>query len=126
MQVIVSGRHLKVRQSIKEEIVAAMQQLDNLSLKINRSEVTVTFAHKKMHVEILMRGKKLDIEAQHESDGVLKSFWLAYEKIQSQLTRHTQKLQDHKGIHIAELDLMAQEQMAKPSEYYFDVEDVAV
>ena len=126
MQVIVSGRHLKVRQSIKEEIVAAMQQLDNLSLKINRSEVTVTFAHKKMHVEILMRGKKLDIEAQHESDGVLKSFWLAYEKIQSQLTRHTQKLQDHKGIHIAELDLMAQEQMAQPSEYYFDVEDIAV
>ena len=126
MQVIVSGRHLKVRQSNKEEIVASMQQLDNLSLKINKAEVTITYAHKKMHVEILMRGKKLNIEAQHESDELLKSYWLAYEKIQSQLKRHAQKLKDHKGIHIAELDIMAQEQMAKPSEYYYDVDDIAV
>lgn len=126
MQVIVSGRHLKVRQAIKEEIVASMQQLDKLSLKITRAEVTVTYAHKKMHVEILMRGKKLEIESQHESEELLKSYWLAYEKMQSQLKRHSEKLKAHKGIHIAELDLMAQAQNAMPAEYYYDVDDVAV
>jgi ribosomal subunit interface protein len=105
MEIIVASRHFKVRKELKKEIVGEIEKLDRSVNKLNTAEVVLNSVHNKIHVEIIIRGKNLNLKAESETDDSMKSFFLAYKKMRHQLDRRRTKVKNHRAMHIADLEI---------------------
>lgn len=110
MQVIISSRHFKVFNFIKKDIAHSLEKFDRYGWKLNKAEVVLNQAHNKFHVEILISGKGIRLEAKAE-EGVLSAAYVrAYDKAWRQMTKLIGKRKRHQSLHLAELEIMAMEE----------------
>ena len=110
MQVIISSRHFKVFKFIKNDIVHSMEKFDRYEWKINKAEVVLNQVHNKFHVEILISGKGIRLEAKAEEDALSLAFIKAYDKAWRQMTKVIGKRKRHQSLHLAQLEIMAMEE----------------
>ncbi len=109
MQTIISSRHFKLYQEVKSEIIAALEDFNITNWKLNKVEVVLNRTHKKFHVEILISGKEIHLESKFESADLLGAFYKAHKRSMKQLKRIIEKRNNHKAIHLADLDILAEE-----------------
>ena len=105
MEIIVASRHFKIRKELKKEIIDEVSKFDKSMGKLNTAEVVLNSVHNKIHVEIILRGKSLNLKSEAETDDSMKSFYLAYKKMRHQLDRHRTKVKNHRATHIAHIEL---------------------
>lgn len=110
MQVIISSRHFKVFNFIKSEIVNSLEKFDRSGWKLNKAEVVLNQVHNKFHVEILISGKGIRLEAKAEEGTLSAAYMRAYDKAWRQMTKLIGKRKRHQSMHLAQLEIMAMEE----------------
>ena len=93
--VSVSGRHLDLTDAMRdyaqEKLLAAIEDRH----KISRAEVILTQEKTRSKAEIIVHGKKLNVEAESESYDMYESIDKTVSKIERQINRYFDKKQDH-------------------------------
>lgn len=110
MQTIISSRHFKVFKSMKYDIANSMAKFENRAWNINKAEIVLNKVHNMFHVEILMKGKGIYLEAKAEEDVLSKAYIIAYDKAWRQMTKLMSKRKEHRAVHLAHLEIMAMEE----------------
>ena len=59
-----------------------------------------------IHAEIIVRGKHINYKSEAETDDIHASFNLAYKKMKAQLSKEREKRKQHRGIHLADLEIL--------------------
>lgn len=110
MQVIISSRHFKVFKFMKQDIVHSMEKFESRGWNINKAEIVLNKVHNKFHVEILIKGKGVYLEAKAEEDVLSSAYIKAYDKAWRQMSKLMSKRKNHRAIHLAQLEIMAMEE----------------
>lgn len=97
MQIKVSSRHGTVRPEAREHITTKAEKLLTFFERVTEIEVTVDFEQDKASVEILVDTEhKHDFVAVAAGDDVSATFDAAYQKMEQQIRKYKEKLQDHR------------------------------
>ena len=97
MQVKVSSRHGTVRPEAHEHITTKAEKLLTYFERVTEIEVTVDFENDKAKVEILVDAEhKHDFVANAEGAEVTVVFDAALNKMEQQIRKYKEKLQDHR------------------------------
>lgn len=99
MDVIITGRHMGVKDDLKAYINEKMLALAHDYAKIDKITVTVSAEHDTCVVEGHLHGKKLSIDAKVENSDVRTAFDKVYHKLASQLHKYLSKVHDHHHRH---------------------------
>ena len=99
MEIVISGRHCSVEPVVKEYITAKLNDvLDHKNLKITSAKVVVDLEKKtRFLVEVIVKMKGFEAEATEETYDLNQSIDGAIAKVDTQIRKHIDKKQDHKG-----------------------------
>ncbi|MFT4555596.1 MAG: putative sigma-54 modulation protein [Planctomycetaceae bacterium] len=97
MDVNVSSRHGTIRPEAREHITTKVEKLLTYFERVTEINVTVNFEHEKAAVEILVDTEhKHDFVATAEGDEVSSTFDAALHKMEQQIRKYKEKLQNHR------------------------------
>ena len=98
MQVAVTCKHGTISPDVQEHLSSKAEKLLNLFERVTAINVTVTFDKTRCKVEILVDAEhKHDFVAHDEGDHVLATFDSALHKMEQQIRKYKEKVQDHRG-----------------------------
>ncbi|MEI6421193.1 MAG: ribosome-associated translation inhibitor RaiA [Lentisphaerota bacterium] len=95
MEIIVSGRHLSVTESVKNYAKEKLEAILSPYHKIGNVRVVLDIQKTRCRAEVIVHGKNLDVEADAESYDMHESIDAAVTKIDHQVSKHFDKIQDH-------------------------------
>jgi putative sigma-54 modulation protein len=95
MEIIVSGRHLSVTDEIKTYAQAKLEAILGEYSKIGNVRVVLDVQKSRCKAEIIVHGKNINIEADAESYEMRESIDAAVAKIDHQISKFFDKIQDH-------------------------------
>ena len=121
MQVIISSRHFKAFKFIKNDITSSLEKFDRYEWKVNKAEVVLNQVHNKFHVEILISGKGIWLEAKAEEGALSTAYIKAYDKAWRQMTKLIGKRKRHHTMDLAQLEIMAMEEDSYNDEFEFEM-----
>ena len=97
MEIDISGRHFHVLEPLKETIHGKIEKLEKYDGKLETAHVILE-VQKFFHItEITLIGKNLRFVAKESSTDMYAAFDKAYENMKLQLSRHHDKIKDHKA-----------------------------
>lgn len=96
----VTGRHVVVTDAMKDYAIEKVSKIEKFSDRIIDVVVTMDVQKHEQRVDIVLKVNHLKIKSQAVSDNMYTAIDLAVHKLQTQLLRYKDKLQDHhaKGI----------------------------
>ena len=103
MDIIVSARHSNLSDAMKSEAEGRVAQLTQCYNKLTRAEVVMDVKNRN-HVEIILHGKGIHLDAKAEGDNLYESISVAVERLEKQLEKKVAKIRDHSGKHLGELE----------------------
>ncbi|QSH40031.1 ribosome-associated translation inhibitor RaiA [Lentisphaerota bacterium ZTH] len=96
MQIIISGRHFNVTDEMKAQINERLTGiLEHKSLKISTVRVILDQEGSRSLAEVIVNIKNHDIEAKAESYDMNESVETVIDKIEIQVRKYLDKMQDH-------------------------------
>lgn len=97
MQVSVTCRHGSITDDVREHITRKSEKLLNFFERVFAIEVTVEFSKDRIRVEILVDAEhRHSLVAQDEGEDVPSTFDRAYQKMEQQIKKYKEKIQDHR------------------------------
>lgn len=93
--IIISGRHFDVTDELKSYIHQKMERIASEYHKLTTARIVMTVEKSRQHVEIQLEGKHLDIHAEAETHDMYASLDEAFDRIEVQLRKHLDRMQDH-------------------------------
>lgn len=97
MQVAIAARHGELRSDLQSVIEEKAQKLLTYFERLSSIEVTIDFSGGRVKAEILVDAEHHDNFVSHEDgEDVLACFHAALHKMEQQLRRYKEKLQDHR------------------------------
>ena len=97
MEIKVNSRHGSVRPEVEEHIREKSEKILTYFDRLTQIEVVVDFEHDKARVEILVDTEhRHDFVASDENDEVAVAFDSALHKIEQQVRRYKDKVQNHR------------------------------
>ena len=98
MQIIISGRHVELTDSLREHIEERMSRLARFDERVSRIEVTVSEERKRCRVEAnVSRGKRPPAHAGAEAADFRSAVDRVQEKLTRQLKSKREKIRDRKA-----------------------------
>lgn len=98
MQVAVTCKHGTISPDTQEYLRSKSEKLLNFFERVTAINVTVAFDKTRCKVEILVDAEhKHDFVAHDEGDQVLPTFDSALHKMEQQIRKYKEKVQDHRG-----------------------------
>lgn len=98
MQIVISARHGNLPDETQQFIREKAEKLLRLFERLTRIEVTVDLQNPKAVVELLVSAEhKHDFVATETAETVHAAFDLVLPKMEQQLRRYKQKVQEHRG-----------------------------
>lgn len=98
MQVKVTSRHGTVRQDAHDHIVSKAEKLLTYFERVTQITVTVDFQHEAARVEVLVDAEhRHDFVAADEHAEVTAAFDSALHKVEQQIRKYKEKVQNHRG-----------------------------
>ncbi len=95
MEIIVSGRHLSVTDAIKAYAQEKLEAVLEGYHKISSARVVLDVQKSRCKAEIIVHGKNINVEADEESYDMYESIDKAIIKIDHQISKYFDKIQDH-------------------------------
>ncbi|MFA6290330.1 MAG: ribosome-associated translation inhibitor RaiA [Victivallales bacterium] len=95
MEIIVSGRHLSVTEAGKNYAREKLEAILSPYHKIGNVRIVLDVQKTRCKAEVIVHGKNLDVEADAESYDMLESIDAAIAKIDHQVSKYFDKIQDH-------------------------------
>lgn len=97
MQIAITCRHGKIKDDVRDSITEKSQKLLTLFERVTAIQVTVDFEKERALVEILVDAEhKHNFVAQATEDQVMTAFDQALHKMEQQIRRYKEKIQDHR------------------------------
>ena len=96
MDVIISGRHLEIDGSIRTYVQEKLTKIESEFPKLITARVVVDSERNWRVVEIELHGKHLTLVAKAKSPDVFVSIDDAVKKLEKQLRKHLERLQEHR------------------------------
>lgn len=96
MQVHITGRHVEITDAIRDHIYAKVERcLSGLS-RIHEVQVVLELQKRTHTAEVIVKGKDhIHVEAEEKSENMYTSIDQAVEKVERQLRKLREKVQDH-------------------------------
>jgi len=95
MEIIVSGRHLSVTEAVKNYAKEKLETILGQHHKIGNVRIVLDVQKSRCKAEVIVHGKNLDMEADAESYDMIESIDAAVAKIDHQVSKYFEKIQDH-------------------------------
>jgi putative sigma-54 modulation protein len=95
MEIIVSGRHLSVTEAVKNYAKEKLEAILSPYHKIGNVKIVLDVQKTRCKAEVIVHGKNLDVEADAESYDMHESIDAAVLKVEHQISKHFDKIQDH-------------------------------
>ncbi|MCP3965576.1 MAG: ribosome-associated translation inhibitor RaiA [Lentisphaerae bacterium] len=117
MQIIISGRHFNVTDEMKAQINERLTAiLEHKSLKITTVRVILAQEGSRFLAEVIVNIKSHDIEAKAESYDMNESVETIIDKIEIQVRKYLDKMQDHHREHVEKGFVVSEELEASEEE----------
>jgi len=97
MEVIVSARHFELGDELRSYAEAKVTELAREHPKLTTARVVLEFQRNWHLSEIHLNGKHLDLIASARTDDMYTSIDATAEKLERQLRKHFDKIQDHRA-----------------------------
>lgn len=98
MQVAVTCKHGTISPDVQDYLRTKAEKLLNFFERVTAISVTVTFDKSRCRVEILVDAEhKHDFVAHDEGDNVTATFDIVLHKMEQQIRKYKEKVQDHRG-----------------------------
>ncbi len=105
MEINITGRHFDVSDSLKTYITDQLNAIISGYRKLNNVHMVLEQQKGRAKAEIIVHGKNINYEADAETFDMYKSIDEAIAKIDKQLAKHFEKVQDHdKGAKDSKLE----------------------
>jgi putative sigma-54 modulation protein len=97
VQVSISARHGQLSETTREKVAAKFEKLSRIFERLTAIEVTINLEHKEsLVVEVLVSAEHThDFVAREESEELMKAVDEAIHKLEQQLRKYKEKVQDH-------------------------------
>ncbi len=97
MQVAITSRHGSLSPSAHEHIARKAEKLLTFFDRVTAINVTVDFSNDRINVEILVDAEhRHDLVARESGDNVISVFDAALHKMEQQVRKYKEKIQDHR------------------------------
>ena len=97
MQVAIACRHGNLRDDLREQITRKSEKLLTYFGRVSAIDVTVDFGNERVRVEILVDTEhRHNLVAADDGEDVLSAFDTAMHRMEQQIKKYKQKLQDHR------------------------------
>ncbi|GAB4144780.1 MAG: hypothetical protein Tsb009_16650 [Planctomycetaceae bacterium] len=97
MQVAITCRHGKINEDVREQIRRKSEKLLTYFERVTEIDVTVDFQKDRVRVEMLVDTEhKHNFVAHDEGEDVLSTFDRTLHKMEQQIKKYKEKLQDHR------------------------------
>lgn len=105
MEKIIASRHFDVDETTKVSIIEELTQLEAEYNKLTSARVILDQQKNWYFSEIVLRGKNLDLEARAKAHELPIAFRESFDKLERQLRKHIDKVQDHNKVPVREIEL---------------------
>ena len=103
MEIIISARHFEVTDELRQHVQRRVGKLAEEWNKLTTARVVLSLVRNWQLAEVHVNGKQLDLEGQAQTDDMYTSVDEAADKVEKQLRRHLEKLQQHRReMHLSE------------------------
>lgn len=103
MSIIISGRHVEVSEAMKSHIQGRLQYiLDIKNLKVSSIRVVLEQEKSRAKAEIIVSFKGHEVAAKTEEYDMNDAVDTAIEKIQTQIRKYLDRVQDHRAQPLAD------------------------
>ncbi len=96
LELIMTGRHFDVPAELREHIADRFLALAEDNPKLTSARVVMEIERGRQLAEIHLHGKNLSVDATASSHDMYVSFESAFDKIEKQVRRHLERIQDHR------------------------------
>ena len=104
MEVIISARHFELGDELRRYAETKVAELEVEHIKLTTARVVMEVQRNWHQAEVHLNGKHLDLVATSRTDDMYVSLDGAVDKLEKQLRRHLEKLQDHRVKEDAKFD----------------------
>ncbi|MCJ8332126.1 MAG: ribosome-associated translation inhibitor RaiA [Lentisphaeria bacterium] len=107
MEKIISARHFNLFEENKDHVYQRLSEFEGRTdlLTSVRAVIDYNKHSNTFHAEIVLHGNHINIEADSEGDELIAVFEKVYHKVDKQLRKHIDKMQDHKNMSISDLEM---------------------
>lgn len=114
MQVSITCRHGTISQSTHDYMSQKVEKLLNLFGRVTSIGITVDFSNGKSTVEILVDTEhRHDLVSMDSDTEATVAFDLALHKMEQQLRKYKEKIQDHRGPGLGEIPVKGDDKAAE-------------
>jgi putative sigma-54 modulation protein len=103
--ITVTGRNVVVTDAMKDYVMEKLSKIDKFSNRIIDAVVTMDVQKYEQRVDIVLKVNQIKIKAQAVSEDMYTSIDKAVHKIEAQLLKYKNKLQDHQTKNISAIDM---------------------
>ena len=109
--VIISGRNFDVSDELKNTIHAKMGRIAGEYNKLTTARIVMSVEKSRQHAEIQLEGKNLDLHAEAETHDMYATLEEAFDRIEVQLRKYLDRIQDHHARKPEPAVLQAEEEL---------------
>jgi putative sigma-54 modulation protein len=95
MEIIVTGRHFDVNEKLKNYVLEKATLVLSEYRKLTSVRIVLDLQKTRAKAEIIVHGKNINYEADSETHDMHKSIDEALAKVDKQILKHFEKVQDH-------------------------------
>lgn len=108
MEIIVSARHMDLTDSLRDEAESRVGKLESRGTKLTKAEVVLDANKDRFKAEIILHGKGINMEADAVSGNMYDSIHQAADKLERQLVKKMERLNDHSKKSLGSLEAEAE------------------
>ncbi|HAR67135.1 MAG TPA: ribosome-associated translation inhibitor RaiA [Lentisphaeria bacterium] len=105
MEKIISGRRRELTDAIKSHVLSGLDRLESEYEKLTSARVVVDRQKLEHHVEVILHGSHIEIEANGRDENLWCAIDQAVDRAERQLRRELDKRNNHHHKSLAEIDL---------------------
>jgi len=109
MKKIIAGRHVELDDNLKRDLMAQLVDLEDRFRKLTSGRVVVDLQKSRYHVEVILNGKNVNIEAEGRGSILAKAVDAAFAKAEKQLRRKRERQREYQHVSVAELEIARME-----------------
>ncbi|MCH2175642.1 MAG: ribosome-associated translation inhibitor RaiA [Lentisphaeria bacterium] len=110
MEKIVTARHFQLFQHVKDHINGRLSELEEKHNKLTSVRVVIDHQKNIFKSELIVHGKRINIEADATDHDIETSFEMAFAKAEKQLRKHFEKMKDHQHTPISQIECELEEE----------------
>lgn len=103
--ITVTGRHVMLTDAMRDYAIEKVSKIERFTNRILDVVITMEVQKLDQKVDIVMKVNNLKIKSSAQSDNMYVSIDQAVDKIQTQLLRYKEKLQNHQAKGVQEVDM---------------------